>query len=52
MNLYKTYYSRFEEEEESPKETPEIPVEKMMGGMMFDKKFIEQRKIFFMGSCG
>ena len=49
MNLYKTYNTRSEEEEESPKETPEFPVEKMMGGMMFDKKFIEQRKLFLWG---
>jgi ATP-dependent Clp protease, protease subunit len=47
MNLYNTY-NRFEDEE-SPKETPENPVEKMMGGMMFDKKFIEQRKVFLWG---
>ena len=25
-------------------------MEKMMGGMMFDKKFIEQRKIFLWGA--
>jgi ATP-dependent Clp protease protease subunit len=37
------------EEEEEPKEIPENPMEKMMGGMMFDKKFIEQRKIFLWG---
>ncbi len=52
MNLYKTY-NRFENEEEPEKETPEIPenpVEKMMmGAMMFDKKFIEQRKLFLWG---
>ena len=40
----------FEEEEEEPsKETPENPMEKMMGGVMFDKKFIEQRKVFLWG---
>jgi ATP-dependent Clp protease protease subunit len=49
MNLNKIYYSRSEEEEEPQKEIPEFPVEKMMGGMMFDKKFIEQRKIFLWG---
>ena len=32
---------RFEDEEEPAKELPENPMEKMMGGMMFDKKFIE-----------
>jgi len=41
--------TRFEEEEEPEKSTPENPMEKMMGGMMFDKKFIEQRKIFLWG---
>ncbi|MEO6330148.1 MAG: ATP-dependent Clp protease proteolytic subunit [Ginsengibacter sp.] len=49
MNLYKANYSRLEDEEEPSKETPEFPVEKMMGGMMFDKKFIEQRKLFLWG---
>ena len=38
------------EEEEEPKEIPENPMEKMMGGMMFDKKFIEQRKVFLWGA--
>jgi ATP-dependent Clp protease protease subunit len=43
-------FDRFAEEEEEP----EVPaadntMEKMMGGMMFDKKFIEQRKIFLWG---
>jgi ATP-dependent Clp protease, protease subunit len=42
------------DEEDAP-ETPEVPaspdaaMEKMMGGMMFDKKFIEQRKVFLWG---
>jgi ATP-dependent Clp protease protease subunit len=50
MNLYKTYFNRFLEEEEPEKELPESPVEKMMmGAMMFDKKFIEQRKLFLWG---
>jgi ATP-dependent Clp protease protease subunit len=35
-------------EEESPA-TPENPMEKMMSGWMFDKKFIEQRKVFLWG---
>ena len=38
-----------EEEEESPKEIPENPMEKMMSGWQFDKKFIEKRKIFLWG---
>jgi ATP-dependent Clp protease, protease subunit len=41
---------RFDDEEEEP-ESPsvEIPMEKMMSGWQFDKKFIEQRKIFLWG---
>ena len=50
MNLYKKNSTRFEEEEEPEKSLPENPMEKMMGGMMFDKKFIEQRKIFLWGA--
>lgn len=46
MNFYNKQFIRLEEEEE-PKEIPENPMEKMMGGMMFDKKFIEQRKFFY-----
>ncbi|MEO6894866.1 MAG: ATP-dependent Clp protease proteolytic subunit [Ginsengibacter sp.] len=48
MNFYKNNLIRFEEEEP---ETPaaENPIEKMMGGMVFDKKFIEQRKVFLWG---
>jgi ATP-dependent Clp protease, protease subunit len=49
MNLHKKNLTRFEEEEEPEKSLPENPMEKMMGGMMFDKKFIEQRKIFLWG---
>ena len=48
MNFYNKQI-RMEEEEE-PKEVPENPIEKMVGGMMFDKKFIEQRKIFLWGA--
>ena len=48
MSYYKTNYNRFEEDEPT-KEVPEFPVDKMMGGMMFDKKFIEQRKLFLWG---
>jgi len=48
MNVYNKQFIRMEEEDE-PKETPENPMEKMMGGMMFDKKFIEQRKVFLWG---
>ena len=35
-------------DEEAPL-TPENPMEKMMSGWMFDKKFIEQRKVFLWG---
>ena len=49
-----TYYSnkqiRLDNEEESPKELPENPMEKMLSGWQFDKKFIEQRKIFLWGA--
>src|SRR6267154_4619835 len=41
---------RSEEEEDEPiKEFPDNPMEKMMGGWQFDKKFIEQRKLFLWG---
>ena len=50
FNNYKRPF-RFDEEDEP--ETPslpvEIPMEKMMSGWQFDKKFIEQRKIFLWG---
>jgi ATP-dependent Clp protease protease subunit len=48
MNLYMPHIKRLEEEDPK-KEMPENPMEKMMGGLMFDKKFIEQRKIFLWG---
>lgn len=41
-------YKNFKMEEESPA-APENPMEKMMSGWMFDKKFIEQRKVFLWG---
>lgn len=34
------------EDEDIPPALPENPMEKMMSGWMFDKKFIEERKIF------
>ncbi len=49
MNYYNNKQIRFDEEEETPKELPENPMEKMMSGWQFDKKFIEQRKIFLWG---
>lgn len=47
MSIYNNNI-RLEEEEEMP-EMPENPMEKMMSGWRFDKKFIEQRKIFLWG---
>jgi len=47
MNRYNKHIRLSEEEE--PRELPEIPMEKMMSGWQFDKKFIEQRKIFLWG---
>jgi ATP-dependent Clp protease protease subunit len=49
--MYKTsLYNRpfRSEDEEEPKE-PENPMEKMVSSWQFDKKFIEQRKIFLWG---
>ena len=48
MNLYNKNI-RFEDEDDEPKAAPENPMEKMMTGWQFDKKFIEQRKIFLWG---
>lgn len=48
MNFYSNNRIRFDEEE-NPKELPENPMEKMVSGWQFDKKFIEQRKIFLWG---
>ena len=48
MNLYKNNTTRFEEEEK-PEGSTENPMEKMMSGWQFDKKFIEQRKVFLWG---
>ena len=49
MNLYNRNI-RLEDEEQNPREMPESPMEKMMSGWQFDKKFIEQRKIFLWGA--
>ena len=49
MNFYKNNLTRFNEEEEPEVEMPDNPIEKMMGGMVFDKKFLEQRKVFLWG---
>lgn len=51
MNKNKYLSVRFEEEEENPEiKLPENPMEKMMSGYLFDKKFIEQRKVFLWGA--
>ena len=51
MNLYKKNI-RQNDEEETPElpDMPDNPMEKMMSGWRFDKKFIEQRKIFLWGA--
>ena len=48
MNLYNTNI-RQDDEDENQKDMPETSMEKMMSGYQFDKKFIEQRKIFLWG---
>ncbi len=48
MNFYKTSIIRLEDED-TPNEFPDAPMEKMMAGWQFDKKFIEQRKVFLWG---
>ncbi len=42
--------SILQEEEDAPASMPENPMEKLMSGWMFDKKFIEQRKVFLWGA--
>ncbi|MEO8770940.1 MAG: ATP-dependent Clp protease proteolytic subunit [Ferruginibacter sp.] len=49
MNLYSRNI-RQEDEDDSPAQMPDNPMEKMMSGWMFDKKFIEQRKVFLWGA--
>ena len=49
MNLYNKNITRYSEDEETEKEVPESMEKMMMGAMMFDKKFIEQRKVFLWG---
>lgn len=50
MNLYKMNIRQDDEEEDNPLKLPENPMEKLMSGWMFDKKFIEQRKVFLWGA--
>ncbi len=49
MNFYKKNIIRFDDEEETPKDQPENPMEKMLSAWQFDKKFLEQRKVFLWG---
>ncbi len=50
MNLYKNSITRYNKEEEPEKNEPDSAMEKMMmNAMTFDKKFIEQRKVFLWG---
>ena len=49
MNFIDNKYQRSDQEDEPEISVPENPIEKMMGGVMFDKKFIEQRKVFLWG---
>lgn len=50
MNFYKTNIRQDDEEEDNPLKMPENPMDKLMSGWMFDKKFIEQRKVFLWGA--
>lgn len=47
---YSIGFKRMNEEEEMPPVLPENPMEKLMSGWLFDKKFVEQRKIFLWGA--
>lgn len=48
MNRYK-HIILSEKEDEPETSAPENPMEKMMGDLLFDKKFIKDRKIFLWG---
>jgi len=50
MNFYKKNIIRLDDEEETPKDQPENPMEKMLSAWQFDKKFLEQRKVFLWGA--
>ena len=47
--LYKNYQRPSVLEEDDEPKTNENPMERLMSGFQFDKKFIEQRKIFLWG---
>ncbi len=48
MNFYRNTITRMDDEDR-PESSPENPMEKMMSSWQFDKKFIEQRKVFLWG---
>jgi ATP-dependent Clp protease protease subunit len=50
MNMNFNFKNIRQDEEDAPMQLPENPMEKMMSGWMFDKKFIEQRKVFLWGA--
>ncbi len=50
MNMNQYFKNIRQDEEDAPMQLPENPMEKMMSGWMFDKKFIEQRKVFLWGA--
>ena len=49
MNLYLKNIRQEDDDDSPTPQLPENPMEKMMSGWMFDKKFIEQRKVFLWG---
>jgi len=50
MNQLISFKPNRMDDEDTPSEMPENPMEKMMSGWLFDKKFIEQRKVFLWGA--
>ncbi len=49
--MYRIHNKSFRLDDEETPETPEMPsMEKMLSGWQFDKKFIEQRKVFLWGA--
>ena len=50
MNQLISFKPKRMDDEDTPPEMPENPMEKMMSGWLFDKKFIEQRKVFLWGA--
>ena len=49
MQLTQYNYGYRMDDDDEPKELPENPMEKMLSSWQFDKKFIEQRKVFLWG---